>query len=135
MRIRKGCMFLYPLYPSETHYKTHLLRDEVNIKKYFYALRPLLAAKWILDKKMAPPMLFEELMEAELEVELVPEVSRLLDMKKNLPEMGKAPNIQSINDYIERELCVIEAAAEEIEEQAVEWDDLNKLFLRMVDIK
>ena len=120
---------------SETHYKTHLLSDEVNIKKYFYALRPLLAAKWILDKKMAPPMLFEELMEAELEVELVPEVSRLLDMKKNLPEMGKAPNIQSINDYIERELCVIKAAAEEIEEQAVEWDGLNKLFLRMVDIK
>lgn len=117
---------------SETHYKTHLLSDEVNIKKYFYALRPLLAAKWILDKKMAPPMLFEELMEAELEAELVPEVNRLLDMKKTLPEMGKAPKIQSINDYIERELREIKAAAEEIEEQVVEWEDLNELFLRMV---
>lgn len=117
---------------SETHYKTHLLSDEVNIKKYFYALRPLLAAKWILDKKMAPPMLFEELMEAELEVELVPEVSRLLNMKKNLPEMGKAPKIQINNDYLEGELREIKVAAEKIEEQAVEWDDLNKLFLQMV---
>lgn len=117
---------------SETHYKTHLLSDEVNIKKYFYALRPLLAAKWILDKKVAPPMLFEELMEAELEVELLPEVKGLLDMKKTLPEMGKAPKIQSINDYIEKELREIKTTAEEIEEQMVEWDGLNELFLRMV---
>lgn len=117
---------------SETHYKTHLLSDEVNIKKYFYALRPLLAAKWILYKKSAPPVLFEELMEEELEAEHVPEVNRLLDMKKTLPEIGKAPRIQIINDYIERELQEIKVAAEGIEEQAVEWDDLNKLFLRMV---
>ena len=117
---------------SETHCKTHLLGDEVNIKKYFYALRPLLAAKWILDKKSAPPMLFEELVEGELETELVPEISRFLDMKKALPEMGKAPKIQIINDYVERELREIKVAAEEIEEQAVEWDDLNELFLRMV---
>lgn len=117
---------------SETHYKTHLLDDEVNIKKYFYALRPLLAAKWILDKRCAPPMQFEELVEEELEAELVPEVNRLLDMKKTLPEMGKAPRIQIVNDYVERELRKIKVAAEEIEEQAVEWDDLNELFLRMV---
>lgn len=117
---------------SETHYITHLLNDEVNIKKYFYALRPLLAAKWILDKRSAPPMLFEELVEEELKMELVPEVNRLLDLKKTLPEMGKAPRIQIINDYIERELREIKVAAEGIEEQAVEWDGLNKLFLRML---
>lgn len=117
---------------SETHYKTHLLNDEVNIKKYFYALRPLLAAKWILDKRTAPPMLFEELVEEELKMELVPEVNRLLALKKTLPEMGKAPRIQIINDYIERELREIKVAAEGIEEQAVEWDGLNKLFLRIL---
>ena len=104
---------------SETHYKTHLLNDEVNIKKYFYALRPILAAKWILDKRSAPPMLFEELVEEELKMELVPEVNRLLALKKTLPEMGKAPRIQIINDYIERELREIKVAAEGIEEQAV----------------
>lgn len=108
------------------------LDDEVNIKKYFYALRPLLAAKWILDKRSVPPMLFEELVEEELKMELVPEVNKLLDLKKTLPEMGKAPRIQIINDYIERELREIKVAAEVIEEQAVEWDGLNKLFLRML---
>lgn len=80
----------------------------------------------------APPMLFEKLVEEEMEAELVPEVNRLLDMKKTLPEMGKAPRIQVINDYIERELREIKVVAEGIEEQAVEWDGLNALFLRMV---
>ena len=77
-------------------------------------------------------MLFEKLVEEELEAELVPEVNRLLYMKKTLPEMGKAPRIQVINDYIERELREIKVVAEGIEEQAVEWDGLNALFLRTV---
>ena len=71
-------------------------------------------------------------MEEELETELVPEVNKLLDMKKTLPEMGKAPRIQVINDYIESELQEVKVATEGIEEQEVEWDDLNELFLRMV---
>ena len=91
-----------------------------------------MAAKWILDKRTAPPMPFKELVGEELEMELVPEVNRLLDMKKSLPEMGKAPRIQVINDYIEREPREIKVAAEGIDEQAVEWDNLNKLFLRVV---
>lgn len=60
-------------------------------------------------------MLFKKLMEEELEAEFVPKGSRLLDMKKTLPEMGKAPRIQMINDYIERELQEIKVAAKGIE--------------------
>lgn len=120
---------------SETHYKTYLLSDEVNLKKYFYALRPLLAAKWILDKRIAPPMLFEKLMAEELELELVPEVRRLLDMKKNLPEIGTAPRIQNINDYIKNELRKIKETTEEIAEQSLGWDGLNRLFLRILNNK
>ena len=37
-----------------------------------------------------------------------------------------------INDYIESELQEVKVATEGIEEQEVEWDDLNELFLRMV---
>lgn len=121
------------LHTSEAHYKTHLLGDEVKLKKYFYALRPLLASKWILDKKTAPPMLFEDLMQEELIAELIPEVSRLLDMKKTLPEMGKAPRIQIINDYIESELNEIKVAAEVVEDLQASWAPLNELFLRMIN--
>ena len=55
---------------AERNYKTYLKFEDVQVKKYLYVLRPLLAAKWIVEKKSAPPVLFEELAEAELENEL-----------------------------------------------------------------
>lgn len=117
---------------SESHYENHLLSDDVNLKKYFYALRPLLAAKWILDKKSVPPMLFEELMETELVAELKSEIMKLLIMKKGLPEMGRAPRIQVINEYIEAELARIKVIAGEMEDHMPVCEPLNELFLRMV---
>lgn len=117
---------------AESTYRDHLTSDKVKVKKYFYALRPLLAAKWILDKKSAPPMLFEELMEAELEDSLKPEIYKLLEMKKRLPEMGKAPKIDTISDYIEKVMPEIKMIAESIEDENKEWDALNELFLRIV---
>lgn len=44
-------------------------------------------------------MLFDEGVDAELDEELRPELNRLLEMKKTLPEMGMAPKVQIFNDY------------------------------------
>lgn len=117
---------------AETNYREYLKGDEVRVKKYFYVLRPLMAAKWILDKKCAPPMLFDDLVEAELEDELRSELTRLLELKKTLPEMGMAPRIQIMNDYIERVMPEIKGIAETIEDNVSDWVPLNTLFLRMV---
>lgn len=119
---------------AETNYREYLKGDEVRVKKYFYVLRPLMAAKWILDKKCAPPMLFDDLVEAELEDELRPELTRLLELKKTLPEMGMAPRIQIMNDYIERVMPEIKTIAETIEDNKLEWSAINDLFFRMVNV-
>ena len=117
---------------AETHYREYLKGEEVRLKKYFYALRPLLAAKWIIDKQIAPPMLFDELVSAELEPVLLPEVECLLEMKKNLPEMEKGPMVQVLNEYIERELPEIKSIAEAKEDTSDSWALLNTVFLSMV---
>ena len=117
---------------ADSTYRSYLLGEEVRIKKYFYALRPLLAAMWILDKKTAPPMLFEELMEAELEEEILPELNRLLALKKITPEMGVEPKITVIDEYLQLKLKEVKVRVEEIEGKASEWNALNELFLRMV---
>lgn len=117
---------------AETNYREYLKGDEVRVKKYFYVLRPLMAAKWILDKKCAPPMLFDDLVEAELEDELRPELTQLLELKKTLPEMGVAHKIQIINDYIEKVMPEIKGIAKSMEDEGREWKDLNQLFLKMV---
>lgn len=71
-------------------------------------------------------------MEAELEEELKPELDRLLELKKKLPEIEKAPKIQVIDAYIQQKLPEIKALAEETESKVSEWDALNELFLRML---
>ena len=77
-------------------------------------------------------MLFEELVEAELDMEIYPELSHLLEMKKNMPEMGLAPKIEVFNDYIERVMPEIKLLAESQEDTIVIWNPLNQLFLRIL---
>lgn len=77
-------------------------------------------------------MLFQELIDTELEDELKPDVERLLEIKRRMPEIGEAPKIQSINDYIEKTLPEIKEIANSLEENKVVWNDLNQLFLRMI---
>ena len=103
----------YYLHMAETNYREYLKTDEVRIKKYFYVLRPLLAAKWILDYNCPPPMLFSELMREELDAALKSEVDRLLKMKREFPEMGVAPRVQILNDYIECTMEMIKKKADE----------------------
>lgn len=119
---------------ADSTYREHLIGEEVKIKKYFYVLRPLLAAMWIRDKKTAPPMLFHDLVVAELEEEIRPELNRLLEMKKTLPEMGFEEKIPVIDGYIESVMPKIKAVADAMGDNVADWDALNKLFLRMVNV-
>lgn len=121
------------LHMAETNYREYLKTDEVRIKKYFYVLRPLLAAKWILDYNCPPPMLFFELMREELDAALKPEVDRLLKMKREFPEMGVAPRVQILNDYIECTMEMIKKKADETSAKSQNWDLLNRYFLSLFE--
>ena len=120
---------------ADSTYREHLMGEQVKIKKYFYVLRPLLAAKWILDKKTAPPMLFDDLVEAELEDEIRPELNHLLELKKTLPEIGFATKNPVIDGYIEKMIPEIKNIADGIEGKESDWKALNDLFMRMVGVE
>ena len=128
---RKKSLYHY-LHMARTNYRTYLKDEEVRLKKYFYVLRPILAAKWILGEKCAPPMLFDTLVEAELEEGMKPAVSRLLAIKKNTPEMGYGARLTEVNEYIKRKLEEIQTAAETVEDSRREWDEINQLFLKIL---
>ena len=89
---------------ASSNYREYLKGNMVKAKKYFYVLRPVLACRWILYKGSPPPMLFSELMEAELDPVLLPDVNRLLDLKMNAPEINTIPKIESINRYLDSSL-------------------------------
>lgn len=115
-----------------TQKEAYLQGEKVRIKKYFYVIRPLLAAKWIVDKKTQPPMLFSELIDAELPTELKPIIDKLLEMKQNMPEMGLAPKIKLLDHFINTEMEAVKKAADEMESVNQNWTLLDDFFRRMI---
>lgn len=119
---------------AKTNYRTYLKENLVKAKKYFYVLRPILACEWIIDKDSAPPMLFTDLMKAELPENLSCPVNELLDIKMNSPEIKEIPKVQVINDYVESEIERITEHLLSLKDNRPEkWDDLNELFLSELD--
>jgi predicted nucleotidyltransferase len=86
--------------------RAHLHGDVVRYKKYFYVLRPLLAARWIREGRGAPPMRFAQLAAGTLEdAALLDELNELLAMKMRLGEAAKGPRRARVHDFLERELA------------------------------
>ncbi len=128
----KSSLYHY-LSMAKKHYREFLQGDIVNSKKYFYALRPVLACRWILDKAALPPMRFKELAAAELPVELQGEVDRLLDIKINSPEIKMIPRVDVINRYLDESIEEISRHIIALEEPSRKsWDALNSLFLSTI---
>ena len=118
---------------AKSNYREFLKGDVVKLKKYFYVLRPLLACKWILDRKCPPPMLFSELIEAELEADMKPDVASLLELKMNTPEMGEGNRVDKINEYIDEKIISLKAEIDALPaERKADWSKLNEMFLSVV---
>ena len=111
-------------------YQHYLNSDQVILKKYFYVLRPILACRWILDKKTPAPMLFSELVASELKPELKPEVEKLLVLKMNSPEINTIQRSESLNEYITSSILQLKDEINKLpEEPRQSWDQINELFL------
>ena len=118
---------------AKSNYREYLKSDVVKAKKYFYVLRPILACKWILDKHSPPPMPFDDLVAAELDPALKPEIDRLLDIKMNAPELKLIPRIDTINHYLDESIEAVELALEQVpDEERNDWNELNRLFLEII---
>lgn len=119
---------------ASSNYREYLKGDTVKAKKYFYVLRPVLACRWILDKGSPPPMLFSELMEAELDPVLLPDVNRLLNLKMNAPEIKTIPKIESINRYLDSSIEEVRSRIVQLPEDANHgWEELDQLFLSQLE--
>ena len=116
---------------AEGNYREYLKGDLIRAKKYFYVLRPVLACQWILDWGTPPPMLFSELLKAELPVELIDVVNQLLELKMNSPEVKLIKRISEINEYLDESIPSIKSAVRLLDDSYTpNWSELNQLFLR-----
>lgn len=121
------------IHMAEKNKREYLEGDLVKVKKYFYVLRPVLACRWILEKRTPPPMLFSELMEAELPDALRADVNRLLDLKQNSPEIKMTAKVDKINTYLEDSIADIQNVLKTLEEtKLADWQELDDLFLQQL---
>lgn len=130
--ISKSGVYHY-LSMAKGNFREYLKKDIVKAKKYFYVIRPILACKWILEKRTPPPMLFTELVESQLEEDMRPIIEHLLDLKMNAPEVKEIPRIDALNEYIERNLAILEEKVQLLPyEKNADWDELNSFFLNEI---
>ncbi len=118
---------------AKSNYREYLKGDQVRLKKYFYVIRPILACRWILDNKSPVPMLFSDLVSAELPEYMKPYIDYLLDLKMNSSEKEYGDKIPQVNEFIENEFIAINDEISKLsEEKNNQWQPLDKLFLEVL---
>lgn len=88
-----------------THFRGYLQQDQVQLKKYFYALRPLLSVRWLEHYQTPAPIEFRQLLHLiEAQPSLHQAIEQLLAQKQQSPELGLASQVPAIQRFIVDEL-------------------------------
>lgn len=122
-------MLYHYLNTARTQMNKYLSGDKVKPKKYFYALRPILACRWIEKYHSVPPILFDDLVKELLPDEMKEHVSRLLDIKVKGPEGMEIDPIMPIQYYIIKNIKELDAYVQSVREEKKDWEALNQFFL------
>lgn len=105
--------------------------SEIAIKKLFYVLRPLLAAKWCLEKESIAPMTIGPLMTL-LPQHLQQNVSELITVKSAAAE-GFIINIDAeLKTYIDQEFARIDEASKQLPQKPFDAERLDEFFVNTI---
>ncbi len=119
---------------AKSAYMKFLQEDMVKYKKYVYALRPLLSCKYIEEKQTIPPVMFEELLQQELDIMVRKAIEEMLEIKAKTDEKDLNPAIPVIQQFIEEKIAYYEKLATEMaDDRLADWERLNKVFLQMIE--
>ncbi|MGL5437056.1 MAG: nucleotidyltransferase domain-containing protein [Lachnospiraceae bacterium] len=119
---------------ANSTYGQYLQEESVKYKKYFYALRPLLAGKYIQEYQCPPPVLFDDLMKMDMPAELRNGIDELLEVKKRSDESEKGVQNPVIRDFIINEIGKQKTYVEGVsDDRKREWKNLNDIFLKILE--
>ena len=119
---------------ANSTYMEHLQGEMVRYKKYFYALRPLLAAEYIERHHEAPPVLFADLLNMELPETFRSALDELLEIKKRTTEKEMNPQMPAIREFIETELKKQKEIGDRLpNDHNKDLEALNKIFREVLE--
>lgn len=121
-------------YLSMAHntFTADLQGTEVRLKKYFYALRPLLATLWILEKEEVPPMEFPKLRTIVADSDWQIAVDGLLEQKRSADERAAIKPVPLLQEWITRTLESGKGKADAIPPRTGNISILDELFRKHI---
>ncbi|QBX06787.1 nucleotidyltransferase [Burkholderia phage BcepSaruman] len=116
------------LHMAKGNYREYLRTPMVRYKKYLYVIRPLLAARWMLERLDPPPVRFDVLNAAVGDEGLGEPLARLLEVKRRSGEAELHPADPALNLWIEDAIRDIEDALAYVMEGPDHGLDLDAEF-------
>ena len=127
----RACLHHYIGIGEGSFARTIAGKEQVSIKKYFYVLRPAMALRWVrMHPDTIPPMNFQELMAgADLPADLTRLIDELLEKKRVTKEMGEAPRIKELDEFVLAEFAQAKTVAPDASKPDKQFEpDANALF-------
>lgn len=119
---------------AKSNYRSYLTGDRLVMKKYFYALRPILAVRWIEKYQEPAPIPFDTLCGMITDNDGIhSEVETLLARKAVSVEKEVIDQIPVLNSFIEKELERYAAMDIPVGGKAGVLDHLNTLFISVLE--
>lgn len=114
--------------------KTSLESERVKLKKYFYALRPLLACLYIEEEHGVMPTEFHTML-AKVSVpdEVREAIAALMKRKSAALESGLEERDETLLGFINRTLETSKEAAPE-KKAEISWSKIDEIFLSLLEI-
>jgi uncharacterized protein len=115
-------------------FEQDLQQEQVKLKKYFYALRPVLAATWISEKKVYPPMEFGPLRAMVKDTDINNRIEDLLQRKIKAGEKHFINKEPVLNEYIAAQMDHCTQAAANFKSNDTGVAALNELLKKTIGI-
>lgn len=116
---------------AKTVFENELSGSEIRLKKYFYALRPILACRWIADTGAVPPMEFSKL-RTLMDDSLTSITDDLLNTKAQVDERYTIKTIEVLNRFIEDQIRYCEQVVPQRVSSNDNSDSLNSIFRKFL---
>ena len=110
-----------------------LTAEQVKLKKYFYALRPVLAAAWIAEYGNCPPMEFGQLRPMIRVASVLDKVDALLAKKAGVNESCLVAPDPVVHSFIQEHLARCTEYAKTLEKKEADAAALNELFRKIIN--
>lgn len=118
---------------AKNSYLNNNLDDSIKLKKLFYVLRPLMAAKWIISKNEIPPMDIPNLISIIENNTVKKHIDELLEIKTGVNEDYIHKVDPLITKFIKDEFEFINSTKLADQNYDTDPTTLNKAFLEIIE--